>query len=202
MSPARARTSNEAIIAAARALLETDGLEAVTMATVAARVGVRPPSLYKHVRDRAALLAAVTESAAEEMAEVLRDAIADAGVAAPDRLASLAVAYRDFARRSPRSAALLFSDLGPGTRPPVAAGARAAQPVVEVAAALVGPEHALSAARVLTAFAHGFTSMEHAGAFRLGGDVDEAFSLGIEVLARGLAAAAGRTPGDAAPSLP
>ena len=191
MSPARARTSRDAIVVAARALLESDGLEAVSMAAVAERVGVRPPSLYKHVRDRSALLAAVTETAAEDLGAVLRASIgADASASPADRLASLAHAYRSFARRSPRSAALLFADLGLATHPPLEAMARAAQPVVDAAAALVGTEAALPAARVMTAFAHGFTSMELAGAFRLGGIVEDAWRLGIDTLTRGLAAGA------------
>lgn len=36
------------------------------------------------------------------------------------------------------------------------------------------------------AFAHGFVSMELAGAFRLGGDLDEAWRYGIEAAIRGL----------------
>jgi len=44
---------------------------------------------------------------------------------------------------------------------------------------LVGPADKLSAARLLTAWATGFISMELAGAFQLGGNVDAAFEYGI-----------------------
>lgn len=43
---------------------------------------------------------------------------------------------------------------------------------------------------MIVAWAHGFVSMELAGAFRLGGDVDDAFTFGIERLAVALAAPA------------
>ncbi len=49
-------------------------------------------------------------------------------------------------------------------------------------------EDALAAARVFTAWATGFLHMELAGAFRLGGDVDEAFRYGLEHLLAGLVA--------------
>lgn len=186
MSPTPAKTSHAAIIAAGRSLLEDQGLERVTMATVAARVGVRPPSLYKHVRDRSALIAALVTDATDELGTVLRAAAAAADDAPAVRLAALAEAFRAFASRSPRAAALLFADLGAGAEPPIEALARAAEPVVEVSAALAGPDAALPAARVITAFAYGFTSMEAAGAFHLGGNVDDAFRLGIATLVRGL----------------
>jgi AcrR family transcriptional regulator len=186
VSPTPARTSEAQIVAAARSLLEEEGLEAVTMASVAARVGVRPPSLYKHVRDRAALLDAVAADAAGELGRVLAGAAAGAGDDPEARIAALAHAYRAFAHRTPRVASILFTDLGPGTGASVDIAAAAARPVVEAAAALVGPADALPAARVLTSFAHGFTSMELAGAFRLGGNVDDAFALGIETLIAGL----------------
>lgn len=195
MSPTPARTSLPAIVAAAREMLEEEGPDGVTMAGVASRVGIRPPSLYKHVRDRTALMAAIATSAAGELGAELAVAADESDGTPQARLTALADAYRTFAHRSPRASALLFADPGSGAPPPVDVAARAAEPVIRVAASLVGPADALAAARVLTAFAYGFTSMEQAGAFRLGTGVDDAFRLGIEILARGLLA----TPTDQEP---
>jgi len=186
MSPARARTSHAAIVAAARDLLEAGGLEAVSMAAIAERVGIRPPSLYKHFAGRDALLIAVVTDVAFDLGRALALAIEPSGTDAAGRLRALADAYRAYALRSPRATALLFAPAAPGLDPSPEANAAAARPVLEVATALAGPGGALAAARVLTAFAHGFTSMESAGAFRLGGDVNAAYRVGIEGLLAGL----------------
>jgi hypothetical protein len=55
--------------------------------------------------------------------------------------------------------------------------------------ALARPDHVLDAARTIVAWSSGFVSMELAGAFRLGGDVDAAFRYGIDRLADAIAAA-------------
>jgi Tetracyclin repressor-like, C-terminal domain len=83
---------------------------------------------------------------------------------------------------------LVFAGLGGDLQPSVATAAIAARPLLEVSAELAGKDRALVAARALTAFAYGFCAMEQDAAFRFGGDVDEAFSAGIEALIRGLAA--------------
>jgi AcrR family transcriptional regulator len=186
MSPAHSRTSGAAILAAARELLEEGGLEAVSMSGVAARVSVRAPSLYKHFGNRSELLGAIATDVALDLGRTLAAASERASPEASARLRALAIAYRSFALATPRAAALLFAGVAPGAAPSPEANAWAARPILEVAEAIVGPQNALAAARVLTAFAYGFTSMETAGAFRLGGDVEEAYRLGITVLLAGL----------------
>ena len=153
MSPAAARTSIPEILAAARALVESGGVEAVTMAAVAERVGVKAPSLYKRFADRNGLIAAVATDVATDLARAMRAAATDTDPAA--RLEALAVAYRSFALAAPRSTALIFSGVVPGAEPSPESQAEAARPVLEAAEAIVGPARALAAARVLTAFAHG-----------------------------------------------
>jgi hypothetical protein len=56
---------------------------------------------------------------------------------------------------------------------------------------VVGQERALDAARTLAAWLHGFASMELAGAFRLGGDVDAAFEFGVAAVIDGALDGAG-----------
>jgi hypothetical protein len=60
---------------------------------------------------------------------------------------------------------------------------------------LIGPSHALEAARTLVSWAHGFASMELAGGFRLGGDLDAAYEFGIESILAGVSGPATRASG-------
>jgi AcrR family transcriptional regulator len=57
---AEARSARvQEVVAAARRVLEAEGPEALTMRRVAGEVGVRAPSLYKHLPHKSALEAAV-----------------------------------------------------------------------------------------------------------------------------------------------
>ncbi len=184
MSPARARTSHIAIVAAGRDLLEAGGLDAVTMQAVAERVGVRAPSLYKRLPNRAALIAAIGTAALEDLGRQLEPPGRDPDPASG--LRTIATAFRAFAHENPRAYELLFMNLPPESRPPADRFALASAPLLAVAGRLAGPDQALEAARLVTAFAHGFVSMELGGAFRLGGDVDEAYRYGVDVLVSAL----------------
>jgi AcrR family transcriptional regulator len=185
VSPARARTSLPEIVAAGRDLLEAGGIDAVTMQAVAQRVGVRAPSLYKRLPNRGALLAAIGADALDDLAQLLAPLSLGKDPAAGIR--SVAEAYRAYAQRHPRAYELVFMNLPPEARPPVERNARAAAPLLELTTRLVGPDRALEAARLVTAYAHGFISMELSGAFRLGGDLDEAYRYGMRVLVDALA---------------
>jgi len=178
MCPAIAKTTDEEVVAVARDLVERSGAEALSMQSVAEAIGVRAPSLYKRFPDRAGLLAAVERQALEELARTLNRAARASSPTA--KLRAMAHAYRRFARAHPRLYALLYSGATVGDAEGTAARRRAAEPALNAFGVLVGPERALPAARVLTAFLHGFVSMENAGEFRLGPGIDEAFRLGLE----------------------
>jgi AcrR family transcriptional regulator len=71
LSPPRrgrpARLSREAIIDAARTIVERDGIEALTMRAVAGELGAAPMSLYRHVRDKDELLVLLLDRLAAEL---------------------------------------------------------------------------------------------------------------------------------------
>jgi AcrR family transcriptional regulator len=182
--PTPSRTSLEEIVAAARLSLESDGLDGLTMQRVAEAVGVRAPSLYKHVRSRGDLVRLIADDVARQLAAEL-DA-ATTGDPRGDLRAQLE-AFRAFAHAQPAAYGLLFAQLPDAWRPDTAVLARSSEAALRTAAALAGPDRALEAARTVVAWAHGFVSMELAGAFRLGGDVDAAFAFGVERLGEALA---------------
>ncbi|MGV9350173.1 TetR/AcrR family transcriptional regulator [Streptomyces spiralis] len=172
--PTPEKTSLPRIVAAGRDLLEEHGPDGLTMQRVAARVGVRAPSLYKHVRDRAALVAAVAQDALETLGARL--ATTDGS------LEQLVYGYRAFAHERPQCFRLLLGGLASPE-----ALEQAAAPLLTASRELVGEEEALAAARLVTAWATGFIQMELAGAFRLGGDPEHAFTFGLTRLRRALA---------------
>ncbi|AMM19048.1 hypothetical protein AX769_01465 [Frondihabitans sp. PAMC 28766] len=168
--PTPEKTSVEAIVLAARDLLELDGLAGLTMNAVAQRVGVRPPSLYKRVGGRDDLIRLVAEATLTDLARRL-DATADP--------VELAAAVRTFGGERPAAFQLVMT---PGAGVPVARpeyGEAASRAILDLAARLAGPDHALEAARTLTAWVVGFVSMELSGGFTLGGSVDDAWLFGV-----------------------
>lgn len=56
------------VLSAALGVLDEGGLEALTMAATAARLGVTPMAIYRHVKDRDALLAGVSGLVLEDVA--------------------------------------------------------------------------------------------------------------------------------------
>lgn len=155
----------EEIVGVAARLLEAEGEEALTMRRLAAELGIAAPSLYKHVRGKEEIEAALQELALRGMGERL----AEAGPG----LAAVARAYRAWARENPRLYALatgrpLWRDrLTPGVE------AAAAAPLMK---AVDGDQ---DRARALWALAHGLVDLELAGRFPPGADVDAAWRAAI-----------------------
>jgi AcrR family transcriptional regulator len=70
----------EEVVAAARRLLEEEGAGALTMRRLAEQLGIKAPSLYKHLPDKAALEAAIIATGLEEAAARFEEAIDSATI--------------------------------------------------------------------------------------------------------------------------
>ncbi|MHB1886979.1 MAG: TetR/AcrR family transcriptional regulator, partial [Acidimicrobiales bacterium] len=79
------------IIGTAQVLLEAGGREALTMRRLADAIGIRAPSLYKHLSGRRALEVALVETGLDETGLALHRAVEGAG---RDQTGSLLDAYR------------------------------------------------------------------------------------------------------------
>ena len=162
------------IVAAARELLEAEGPEGLSMRRVADRLGIRAPSIYKHLPDKQALQAAVISDGFDELAAVFERAVHGAD----EPVAALARAYREHATRHPHLYRLMTER--PLDRDRLAPGVeeRAARPLVEA----VGDE---DAARALWAFAHGMAILELNDRFPPGADLGAAWAKGVDAFRRG-----------------
>ena len=177
----RAGLSTRIVIQDAACLADEVGLDRLTLATVAQRLGVALPSLYKHVRGLDALRQGVSALATAELAEVL--ATAATGRARTDAVVALADAYRDYARRHPGR--YLASQQVPDSGDPahVAAGERAVGTITAVLAgySLSGSD-AIDATRALRSALHGFLVLEQAGGFGLPVDIDHSYGQLVRAL--------------------
>ncbi len=144
------------ILAAAVAIADELGLDAVSMRSVAERVGVTPMALYPHIGSKSALLDAMLEHLAGE----LLPAVA-AGDSWREQLYGLAYAAREMSRRHPWAGILIFA------RPSVAGDAVRVTDVVYQGLLEAGvPEPEVPRLeRLISTFVVGYALSETAGRF-------------------------------------
>jgi len=178
----RAGLTESIVVDAAERMADESGLSRVTLAALAAELGVRQPSLYKHVDGMPGLQRSIAVRAKLALAEVITGACA--GLAREDALRAVAHAYRGWAREHPGRYAATVRAPTPGDEEDRAASARA---FAAVGALLVGygleGDSAVHAARSLRAALHGFVTLEAAGGFGLPVAVQGSFDAMIDGLA-------------------
>ncbi len=191
----------EEVVLAARRLLEEEGAEALTMRRLAEQLGIKAPSLYKHLPDKTALEAAIIATGFEEAAarfeaavdgattggpttggtstgSVAGGGVAGGGAAAGGAVAALAAAYREFALAHPHLYRLMHDGPLPRQHLPAGVEERAAAPVLRIAGSR-------ARARALWAFAHGMVMLELDQRFPPDADLDAAWEAGITAFQTG-----------------
>ncbi len=188
VAPAARGQRAQAIVTAARRILEQEGRDALTMRRLGDAVGIRAPSLYKHFPDKAAVEVALIEQGFTEAAGAFAQAFADQGAS----LATYLHAYRAFARTHPHLYRLMTQ--GPLPRDQMQAGIEAGADA-PLQAVVGDPD----LARAVFAFAHGLTLLELDGRFPPDADVDATWARGIAALSDQCARAVWSGPCAAAP---
>jgi AcrR family transcriptional regulator len=177
----RAGLTPEIVVAEAAAVADEVGLDRMTLAAIAERVGVAVPSLYKHVDGLDALQRHLAVQAVDELGAAL--AKATAGRSGADALRSMAKAYRHYATVHPGRYAATVRAPEPDDSEHLAA----AQAVFDIVAAVLEGyglrgDDAIDAARSLRSALHGFAALESAGGFGLPRRIDRSFERMIDGL--------------------
>ena len=182
----RAGLSRDAVIEAASLLADEAGLAAVTPAHLALRLGVKSPSLYKHIDGLDEIRRGLAvKGLVEANGRLQRATVGKAGEAA---LFALAHAYWNFARERPGLYAASLRAALPGEKDIAAAGNELIGTVLAVLAGFgVKGDDALHATRGFRAIIHGFVSLDAAGGFKLALDLDESLARLLNAFARDLA---------------
>ncbi|MFD5748025.1 TetR/AcrR family transcriptional regulator [Streptomyces sp. NPDC127033] len=178
------------MVAAGAALADEIGFTELTMGRLAERLGVRAPSLYKHIASQDDLHRRIAALAFDEAADAIGTAIQ--GRAGRDALAAAAGALRDFVLTHPgRYAATLgLTPTGPDD-PVMLASRRGIGPFEAVLRGYdIPPQEMTHALRAVRSVFHGFANLQASGGFQWSSDVGESFEYLIDLVDRGLRPAA------------
>ncbi|HJP72907.1 MAG TPA: WHG domain-containing protein [Pseudonocardiaceae bacterium] len=182
----RAGLSSADVVEAAGTLTDEIGFHELTMGLLAQRLGVRPPSLYKHVENLADLQHRVATAAMVELGDTIRDALqAKAG---HDALHAMFSAVRKYVRNHPgRYTSTVGAEFAGPDDPLLAASARVLDSIGAVLRGYgIGESERDHAIRTMRCMIHGFASLSAADAFQWGADPEISFEWMIEFMERGL----------------
>ena len=182
----RAGLTTAAVVAAGAALADEVGFHNLTMGLLAERLGVRTPSLYKHVEGLADLQHRIATLAGDDLAEAVGTAVQ--GLAGRDALSAMANAMRAYVIAHPGAyTATVGAEISGEDDPLEVAGRRV---IGSMSAVLRGygiaddeMDHALRAVRSIL---HGFAVLQASNGFQWAADPDVSFAWMVDFVDRGL----------------
>ena len=182
----RAGLDYKKVVQAAAELADKDGLHQLNMATLAAHLGIRPPTLYHYFAGIEGMRRALALFGLQEVAARLGRAVM--GKAGDDAVMALAYAMRDFAREHPG----IYQAVQRAPEREDVEWYTAGQEVVAImlrafSAYHLAPDEALHAVRMVRIIVQGSASLEQAGGFGLPLALDETFRRLLDPFVRSLA---------------
>lgn len=192
------KVDRERIGEEAASLANRHGFDGLSMSDLAQALKVRTPSLYSHVAGIGEVKRLLSLRCLAELEEGA--ARATVGKSGPDAIRALLNGYRHFVRRNPGAYAAILSKVPVGDAEWRAAVDRLKETCV---AALQGyglqGAEVVHALRGVRSIAHGFGSLEAAGALKHSVSTDESYAWLVESFLAGLEKMASRGRGKGAP---
>jgi AcrR family transcriptional regulator len=185
---AHIRLDKNAVVQAAVKLVNTEGMQALTLSRLAADLGIQTPSLYNHVDG----LPGLQKELAVMNAKLLADRLGDAaiGKSGSDLFAAVAQAFRGYVKEFP---GLYISTLRSSANQELRGQDLVCEEerVLRVGTAVMSSlglegEDAIHGLRAFRSIIHGFATLEIAGGFGFPQDCDESFRRLVHATAAGL----------------
>ena len=182
----RAGLDRETVVQTAAALADEEGLERLTLAALAERLGVRTPTLYHYVAGLAGLRRELALAGLYEQTALLGRVVM--GKAGDDAVIALAQTLRAFIKEHPG----LYAATVPASPPGDSEWMAAAREVVQIALRALAAYHlsdddAIHTVRILRSVVHGFATLEAGAGFGLPLEVDETFHRLLAMVLQSLA---------------
>ncbi|MBT2640781.1 WHG domain-containing protein [Bacillus sp. ISL-41] len=183
--PKIALDKNTIMIAAAE-LANEHGSEYITLAMLAKKLNIKPPSIYNHFDGLPGIKRELTIFSLEKLFNSLAEE-AEGQARGEEAVMALSRAYLTFARSNPGLYEFALSAPDPADEYVHDAGKN----IVELVVSAIRPfklseEEAIHAVRGLRSLMHGFSSLEQRGGFGMPLDLDESYQLAVTAFIKGL----------------
>lgn len=183
MSP-RAGLNADLVLQAALDIADKQGINAVTLSSVALKLGIRPPSLYNHVSGLDELRRMIATYALDQL--YVRIVATTEGLSGDEAIRAFASSYINYAFEHPGlyEGAQITADQRDHEV------TRAGGAIVDLALQLLShyslnEKEALYAVRGLRSLVHGFASLERLGGFGLPLDLLDSFHFNLNIFLAG-----------------
>lgn len=182
--PYPSQIDRDTIITTARQMIEDEGVDNLSLRSLAKVLGVKAPSLYRYVKNKTALLRAINDRTTHEMMETLY-LVADSELHTQDRLVAICHAFRTFVHDNPACYLLSANTAPDETRTDADEREQLVIPIQRIFAEMMPEEQTLAAIRGAYAFIHGWVMLEIMEQFERGGDLDAHFEQALRAYLAG-----------------
>ena len=174
------------IMLAAAELANEHGSEYITLALLAKKLNIKPPSLYNHFEGLPGIKRELANLSLERLYNSLAEGV-EGKSQGEEAVMALSQEYLSFARKNPGLYEFALSAPDPADDSLHDAGKK----IVDIVVSAIQPfglkeNEAIHAVRGLRSLMHGFASLEQRGGFGMPLDLDESYQLAVAAFIRGL----------------